>query len=56
MCDEIEFFISGVSGSANNQLSIPSGLSRDPNTGALYIVDSNNNRVMQYTLSATVGH
>jgi sugar lactone lactonase YvrE len=42
----------GVAGSASNQLNAPMGISLDPTSGTLYIVDSTNNRVM--TASGTL--
>jgi DNA-binding beta-propeller fold protein YncE len=39
----------------NNQFSTPYGIARDESTGTLYIVDSNNYRVMSYASGATSG-
>lgn len=49
------FHFLGTAGSGNGELNTPSGLARDQTTGTLYIVDSNNHRVMKYTLGATTG-
>lgn len=38
----------GTSGSSINELNTPRGLARNPTSGALYIADSVNNRVMSY--------
>lgn len=46
---------SGTSGTANNQLSYPYGLVRDSATGTLYIGDTNNHRVMKYSVGASSG-
>ena len=45
----------GTCGSANNQLSYPYSLTRDSTTGTLYIADTNNHRIMSYTVGATTG-
>ncbi|CAF3962366.1 unnamed protein product [Rotaria sordida] len=37
----------GISGSTNNMLSIVYGVTRDPNSGTLYISDTGNHRVMR---------
>jgi sugar lactone lactonase YvrE len=47
--------LSGTAGALLTQLSSPRGLARHPNTGALYIADNVNNRVVCYTVGATVG-
>jgi sugar lactone lactonase YvrE len=45
----------GVSGNLSNELSYPYSLARDPNSGTLYIADTNNHRVMQYLAGASSG-
>ena len=45
---------SGVSGIGLNELNTPTGIGIDW-TGALYVADTNNNRVMRYTLGSTTG-
>ena len=45
----------GIAGDANNQLNAPYGITRDPTSSALYIVDRYNNRVMRYSSYASVG-
>ena len=45
----------GGFGTGNDQLSNPSGIARDPNTGTLYIADQANDRIMQYLQGASSG-
>lgn len=45
----------GTFGSANNQLDQPHAIALDPNTRILYISDTFNHRVMQYSPGATSG-
>ncbi|CAM4982389.1 unnamed protein product [Rotaria socialis] len=45
----------GVSGSANNQLHCPWDITRDSTTGALYIADNYNHRIMRYLANASSG-
>lgn len=45
---------SGVSGLGLDELDTPSGIGVDW-TGALYVADTNNNRVMRYVLGSTTG-
>lgn len=47
--------LTGSSGSANNELSLPYGIARNPISGALYIVDQSNHRVMEYAFGASFG-
>ena len=45
----------GTAGSANNELDAPYGITRDPMSKALYIVDRFNYRVMRYSYNASYG-
>ncbi|CAF0738062.1 unnamed protein product [Rotaria sordida] len=45
----------GISGSTNNMLSIVYGVTRDPNSGTLYISDTGNHRVMRYLSGVSSG-
>ena len=45
----------GIGGNANNQLRSPYGITRDPMSSALYIVDRLNYRVMRYSSNASFG-
>lgn len=45
----------GTQGNALNQLNTPRGVAQDSSTGALYIADQNNDRIMCYTSGATSG-
>lgn len=45
----------GVAGSGTNQFSNPLGMTYDSNSDTLYIADSNNHRIMQYTSGASSG-
>ncbi|CAF4685001.1 unnamed protein product, partial [Rotaria socialis] len=45
----------GFRGSANNQLNYPRDITRDPNTGTLYISDCSNHRIMSYLVNASSG-
>ncbi|CAF1208775.1 unnamed protein product [Adineta ricciae] len=45
----------GVIGNASNELFTPFGLTRDSDTGTLYIADTNNHRIMRYLYNATSG-
>ena len=45
----------GSGGSANNELSLPFGIARNPASGALYITDQSNHRVMEYASGASSG-
>ena len=45
----------GIAGNSSIQLDSPRAIAFDSNTNTFYISDSNNNRVMGYTLNSTVG-
>ncbi|CAM4949974.1 unnamed protein product [Rotaria socialis] len=45
----------GFSGSANNQLNYPRDITRDPNTGTVYISDCFNHRIMTCLVNASSG-
>lgn len=45
----------GTAGTANNELSAPLGLFRDPSTNTFYIEDSDNHRIMRYLSGASSG-
>jgi sugar lactone lactonase YvrE len=45
----------GTAGNSSTQLNSPRAIAFDFNTNRFYISDANNNRVMAYTLSSTVG-
>ncbi|CAF1270415.1 unnamed protein product [Adineta ricciae] len=45
----------GVIGNAGNELFTPFGLTRDSDTGTLYIADTGNHRIMRYLYNATSG-
>ncbi|CAF1085908.1 unnamed protein product [Rotaria sordida] len=54
-CVVFIFLLTGVNGSSNNQLNFPFDVARDPNSGALYISDSWNHRIMSYFVNASSG-
>jgi DNA-binding beta-propeller fold protein YncE len=45
----------GTVGSSSNLFNTPRSVAVDPNINTFYITDSNNDRVMGYTLNSTVG-
>jgi sugar lactone lactonase YvrE len=49
------FLLIGSPGNSSTQLSSCRGIAFDSNTNTFYITDTNNNRVMSYTLNSTVG-
>ena len=51
----VDYFLSGVPGSANNQLNFPYDISRDSSSGTIYIADSANHRIMSYLQNAASG-
>jgi DNA-binding beta-propeller fold protein YncE len=51
----IFYYLLGTAGNASTLLNSPRGIVLDPNTNTFYVSDTNNNRVMSYTLNSTVG-
>jgi DNA-binding beta-propeller fold protein YncE len=45
----------GVSGNTSNLLSIPYGFDFDSSTSTIYVADSNNNRIIAFTLGSLSG-
>lgn len=45
----------GVPGNNSNQLNIPYGIARDETSGILYVADTGNQRIMQYSSASTSG-
>ena len=54
-CTLFTLMMIGPGGSANNELSLPYGIARNPISGALYIADHSNHRVMEYAFGASSG-
>jgi hypothetical protein len=49
------YYLTGIAGSSTTQFNSPRAIAFDSNTNTFYISDSNNHRVMRYTLNSTVG-